>query len=442
MPAVLTANHHGVDFLAQSVQGSLIFSLRKVGGKPATTVPVFACGNIPLDNSTYPRGLLLYHVDRQASNITLPVRLPIFQNRYRRKLVSIVDAFNEEMLKSAEQCLTTMVRNKQLTSLLAATVAIILDVDYRNSMVIKLKSYSQQAVIINNRIWKRCFREPEQAPEMVYIELEKITSLLLQADLNNEDSLVWQIMFNPTLRSEVLVQLDGAKACWDQYTLAKRVQSSMVCKELGASNCGTYYFWAINDAGRRVSLLLTDETSYSPALQGRDDHGKLWTIPFNPKDILDGLAKERLLPSLFVCFLSIAFARGISCFGGYFQAEYLAVMQRGLVRALSESGDYLEFAEQISRVPSDIYLSGMQAVMRNLDDDLLLPAGPVEIIASGGLSWSQLKQVRLLNVRDVHLAGLTETLPDFQTREEHREDWPLLFAEECSQMLRDRIVVI
>ena len=103
LPAVLTANHHGVDFMAQSVQGSLLFSLREVGSKPAKTVPVFACGNVALNNPTYPKGLLLYSADRQAAEFKLPMRLPIFLDRDKRKSVSIVDAFDLKMIAKAQQ---------------------------------------------------------------------------------------------------------------------------------------------------------------------------------------------------------------------------------------------------------------------------------------------------------------------------------------------------
>jgi hypothetical protein len=442
LPAVLTANHHGVDFMAQSVQGSLLFSLREVGSKPAKTVPVFACGNVALNNPTYPRGLLLYNADRQAAEFKLPMRLPIFLDRDKRKSVSIVDAFDLKMIAKAQQRLAMWVRNKQLTPTLAATAAKILNEDYQDSVVIGLKDYSQQAVVLNNRIWKRCFSEPEQAPELVYLELEKITSLLLHVDLNNEDSLVWQVMFNPNLRAEVLSQLDGAKACWDRSKLARRACQNLDNPCALPSGSGTMFFWMVDAAGGRVPLSLMEGTDRVATLQGRDEQGNLWTIPFNPRDILQGLQTGKLLPSLFTCYTTIGFARGISCCGGYFQAGYLAGMQRGLMKVLCKLADCAEFAEHLSQVPSDIYLSGMQMVMRHLDDNLLLPAGPIEMIASGGLSQVQLKRVRSLNVLDTHLAGLMETLPDFQPREDRPDNWCLLLARESSHLLSNRTLVI
>ena len=48
-PQVLTANHHGIDTFAQSTQSNLLFSLRRRSdGSPMRTVPVLACGSVPL----------------------------------------------------------------------------------------------------------------------------------------------------------------------------------------------------------------------------------------------------------------------------------------------------------------------------------------------------------------------------------------------------------
>jgi len=52
----LTANHHGVDFFAQSVQSSLLFALGNAGYDfPRKTVTVFSFGNISFNNLTYPK---------------------------------------------------------------------------------------------------------------------------------------------------------------------------------------------------------------------------------------------------------------------------------------------------------------------------------------------------------------------------------------------------
>lgn len=438
-PAVLTANHHGVDFLAQSIQGSLIFSLRKINNKSAETIPVFACGSIALNNPTYPRGILLYQPETKSNKFSIPVRLPIFPDRYKRKTVSSVESYNSKMIIGIEKRISSMVQQNKISKGLSGVIQAILDEDYQNSSVMKLTTYSQQAVLLNNRIWKRCFQNTEYATEMVYLELEKITSLLLQHDLNNEDNLIWQILFNPKLRTRILKRLDGVKACWNQSKLVSRFDPIDGISETNA-DCGTMFFWGL-DNGCRVPLLLVD-VGHEITLQGRNDRGDLITLPFKPQDILDNLQAGRLLPSLFTCYSTIGFARGVSCCGGYFQAHYLLGIQRGLVSALCELDGYTRIVEQLSLVPSDIYLSGMQTVTRSVDDNALLPVGPIELIANGGLSQRQLEHILSLTLYDIHLAGLIESLPDFQSTEERTENWCLLLANELNLLLKNRVVII
>jgi len=442
LPAVLTAHHHGVDFQAQSVQTSLIFSLRTVGGKPANTVPVFACGNVALNNPTYPRGLLIYHANRSKAEFTLPIKLPIFPDQRKRKSVSIVAAYNAKMLDRTLKNLATLTNTKQISAQLAETITQIIKEDYEEKVILEQESYSQQAVILNNRIWKRCFQKPDHAPDMIFLELEQITNLLLEIDLNNEDSLIWQIMFNPAIRSRVLNQLDGAKACWNRSKMAQRLLTNSNHLNANPSNCGTIFFWGICDSGYRIPLLLTCKTDSEVTLQGRDERGNLYTLPFQPSEIIKELRAGRLLPSLFTCYSTIGFTRGVSCCGGYFQAYYLSVMRDGLIKVFNEIPGHAEIAQRLSLVPSNIYLSGMQAVMRSLDDDLLLPVGPIGIIASGGLSNDHLNKIRSLTLRDLHLASLTDTLPDILPAEDRPDGWCLQLAQASSRLLRDRVVVI
>jgi len=100
-PVVMTANHHGVDFFAQSVQGTLLFSLAKRNGKnQGRVVPVFACGAVPLDTLTYPLGLLLYHGNTEHLD-RIPRKLPVFPNRLRRTMVSVANSLDDRMVEKA-----------------------------------------------------------------------------------------------------------------------------------------------------------------------------------------------------------------------------------------------------------------------------------------------------------------------------------------------------
>jgi hypothetical protein len=205
--------------------------------------------------------------------------------------------------------------------------------------------------------------------------------------------------------------------------------------------CGTLFFWGINNAGRRVPLYLENGQSDQGTLKGLDDRGELYELPYTPQSIADALKENRLLPSLFTSFMVLSFARGVSCVGGYYQCEYLPNMQKKLVHALREHPEYHKFADRIEEVETHSYLSGMQTVMSKIENNALVPSGPVEILAGGGLSENDIEQILELNVRDAHLASLIETIPDVAPLTLHGSDWKKHLAQETFQILSDRIVV-
>jgi hypothetical protein len=440
-PAVLTANHHGVDFFAQSVQSTLLFSLRSIAeGRPATTVPVLACGNIPINNITYPRGALLYDVNKAESKDT-PQRLPIFPDRLKRKMVARVPGFDEAMVRKAENRALRKAQEKAISQKTAEALCDILTQDYCASNVLECDNYSDQAVIVNNRIWRRLFAEPIKPSELIYLELEKVAATLLQADLEDCSSLAYQMVGNPDLRSGLLQELDGARGCWNQKELLRRWEDHSKDQPVPAQACGTFLFYGIDEDGRRVPLTTNRKPENNPVLFGVDDSGRPWEIPLDSKEIIQGIQEGRLMPSLFTCYLVIGLARGITCVGGYYQADYLPVMQHGVVTALKNCSSFEHVGKLVAKAMTSSYLSGMQTVMWESGENGLVPAGPIEIIAGGGLGKSDIEQICSLTLREAHIASLFETLPDVEPEAAKPADWRTPLAQECRLLLRNRTVV-
>ena len=46
--------------------------------------------------------------------------------------------------------------------------------------------------------------------------------------------------------------------------------------------------------------------------------GEVFELAYTPASICEALKENRVLPSLFTCFLTLSFARGMVCPGGYF----------------------------------------------------------------------------------------------------------------------------
>lgn len=441
-PMALTANHHGVDYFSQSVQGTLLFSLLKtMDSSGSSTVPVLSCGNIPMNNLTYPLGMLFYGVGEDLLE-SAPKRAPIFPDRCKRTMVCTAGGFDMAMVERAVKRIEAMSAKREIRPGPAACAREILMSEYADPRVMGLPSYSDQSVVLNHRLWKRLFAQPESAPDVVVLELEKLVAMVLQSDLRNEESLAWRVMFDRELRRHVLTLLDGQRVCWTRKNLDRRM-----CAARGqggdavpASGCGTLFFWGIDSSGRKVPLTLERDSQSGDRLRGVDDRGEIREFPFTPEGLAEGLLGGRLIPSLFTCYLAVSLARGVVCLGGYYQAEYLPAIQHAIVSGLNAMSRYRSMAEFVGGVTTDGYLSGMQTVMTEVGDGRLAPAGLLEIMAGGGLTGRDVHRIGALTVREAHLASLSETLPDIGDGGIDIPLWKSRVASDCHVLLAGRIV--
>ena len=438
-PVVVTTNHHGVDYFSQSVQGSILVALERIGkGLQPGLVFVFSCGNIPLNASSYPRGLLLYRVPSGKGIGNIPTRVSIFPDRLKRCVVASAPPITEPMIAKAKAVLRKMALQGELSEPLVDTALEILDHDYGATVAAELATYSDQSVIINHRIFRRLFKHLSPAPQLIYLELEQIAGALLQSDLSHPGALIRHILFNPEIRRAITAQLDEERGCWHCSRLENilREDSGAYLKRQAKAGSGTMFFWGIDDFRRRVPLYLAE----GKMLVGRNDRGALWQLPFTPEAITEGLRQQRLLPSLFTCFVTVSFARGLVCIGGYFQGRYLARMQEAVVTALKEDSVNREICELVANVRTCSYLDSMLAYMVKVEDRFLVPAGPMEILSAGGIGEQEMGQMLALSVREAHLAGLFETVPDAILPENRTAGWKKQIAKDLFQLLAERVV--
>ncbi len=436
-PVVLTANHHGVDYFAQSVQGTLLFSRRKLpDGSPARTVPVLACGNIPLDNITYPRGALLY--GSPAENKGLLTRVPLFSNKVRRQPVARVQGVEYSMLQQALKKLTKQQQKSEVYPVSADTLKELLQ-EYAAVDVLQKDNYSDQAVLLNDRIWQRLFAADVVKPQLIYLELEKIAEKLLVIDLKNPHSLVSSLLFDEQLRTSLITKLDTVSCCWNSSELQQRWDTRNSSVEKVVTGCGTFMFWAVDDKGRRIPLaVVAGDDGYW--LRGCDDNGNLKEVFLTAQSLLLELQEGRIMPSVFTCFLVISLARGVTCAGGYYQAEYLSLMQQGVCEVLASRSTTRAIAKRVAAVNTESYMSGMQLVMSD-NGSGLIPAGPVEIISGGALNCEEIQSITRLTLADAHRASLAETMPDALHDLLPEGDWQKVLAAENNRLLNEKVVI-
>lgn len=438
-PVALTANHHGVDYFAQSVQGSLIFALLQrdqAGGRK--TALVLSCGNIPLDNITYPQGALIYAVGDGAVD-RAPRKMPIFSNKLRRWAVCVAPGYPPEMIERAAAAAASLEKEGAIPPEVGQVLRELLEEEYGDPAIAGLSDYSRQATMLNHRIWRRLHVRPQGVPRLICLELEKVAARLIRLDIRDPRRLVPRALFDPPMRSRLLEALNGRRACWHNGPASEgegiRPMEPVLLRR------GTHFFWGVSEDGRRFPLCVASRQGGGEVLTGVDTKGRRVEYPFDAESVDDLIRQHRLIPSVFTCFLAISLARGVACLGGYYQAEYLPRMQAGLIRALSAVPADREMAEAVAAVPTERYLSGMQTVMIAREGGLLLPAGPLEMLARQGLTDLDAERMLALTVGDAHQASLFETIPDIAPGEAAAAAWKHRMARQAFDALRERVVV-
>ena len=418
--ALPTANHHGVDFFAQSVQENLMLALQKPPAQSTGAMPILAFSNVALGNLTYPRGLLIYDPAVIARE-DRPLRCPLFPASERRRPVATAPALTIGQINGA----IAQLRRQRIDPRLAKTAIGLLADLYLDPALLAHPDYLHQAAHLNRKIWKRLFTDPPLAPELVFLAAESVTTRLLSEDLRAPESLAYRCFFDPPLRRALINALEGIPGCW---------------KGSGSNpaNTGSVLFWGLDRKGRLIGLDLIEDLHNGARLESRNGT-ETFALPLDPAAVYEMLAAGRLLPTLYTCFLEIALARRVVCLGGYYQISYLPQMQAATAAALDAVGDH-DTARKVAAVATDRYFSGMLAIMLRRGQ-ALFPAGPVEIIACGGLSGADLDRMANLKVGQAHLAGLFDTLADAVPPDRRPLHWATALAQACGDFLHGAVTV-
>lgn len=416
-PIVPTSNHFGIETVAESVQSTVLYALRPRRPSGHRPVAVFGFGSVSMNNWSYPMGLRLYDPIRTPHEglVKLPQRLSIFPGRVKQQSVCATEPFTESMVLHSQSRLARMTRDADITPPVAHFTETVLESVFHSARVLRQDSYAAQSPLVNAMLWQAMFSE-DSLGTLVQLQVERICARLLADDLFEAGSLIGRLFFDPAVRRTLLVALDGQRACWRLAELAAATDPH------GATaGAGTLFFWGLTAGGRRLPLALTHESGTLSL--GGHQHGVRYSVPFRPAELADALAGGRIIPSLFTCFAVLALARGLTCVGGYYQAEYLPVMQAAVVDALAVDPAASGAAEAVGLVPTTVCLAGLQGLVRRLDEGQVVPAGPVELAGLGGVSRQALDDFVQMPVRAACLVAFTELFPELFPEAELPSDW-------------------
>ncbi len=419
-PVIITANHHGPDFIGLTRQGVAVFSLAMHEGQD---VLVTACGAVPQNNVTYPRGIPLARTlteqDMDGAIRTIPLRINIMPDSQREALVSASKPMTREMIegdgkknRGAVGQVDKLQAEGKIGDEEAHALQTLLREDYLPVVSMQNLTLAVQFTLINDRLWQREFDSDlqKQIPSLAYLELESITGGLLEKDLANPNSLAYKIFFDPQLRNRIIQTLDGVDSCWNTTKLNRLSSSTIDTAERISTmgGAGTIFFTGIDAKGRRVPLNLVEEKGAGERrlqgqlkLKGVDKSGNFMEVDFTPDSLQKALAKRRIVPSVFTDFVEIL-SRGLRAHGGFNQGNYYPQIKAGIVQALQATGRS-DWADVIDTVPTDNLTAGLMFGVAHYENGLK-PLGGVELVAQP-LTVEDYKKMGQLIVREAFLFG-------------------------------------
>lgn len=430
--AILTANHHGPEWLDITINGNLVFALAQILNQENGVVPIFAFGGVPLNNRTWGMGMII------GEN-----KLKLHPDVRQQVLVTHAPALTRQDIINGLAKIESM---DLPTSLKNAAWNILADI-FLTDDVLSQPNFSSQSTVINHRLWPWLFSEElrPNIPELTCLQMETIViNLLLNFDLRNESSLMHQIFFDPILREILLKELEGKYGCWDQQQInllhdAYLQRNDDQAKELEKGS-GTTFFWGVDEKGKRYPFVVIEDEN-RVLLRGVTKRGREVIIPFKPENIDTELQNKRITPSLFTDF-AVLFERLAKCYGGFMQIDYLTSMKDGLVSALKKA-DYHPTAEKISNISTNNYSTGMTVILvEGSEGEIIRPAGTVDIIAGGGLDLKTLDKIGGNSVKELNLLGLPSMYQVVYRPEERKTELLNITLSVISELLGENLVRI
>jgi hypothetical protein len=327
-PLVSTADHAGIMQYPILFNSNLLLSgMMKQFGQPYHVV--LASGRIPLGNASYPRGFIF------SSK-----KFNFFGDTKTKIPVSLLD---EGLNISENFRLLGLLTNGKAYSECSYNQKKYLDCIFLNELFRDTRKlfglpFVEQLPYINEQLWNLFFSKETRSgiPKLVYLNIEEIVRQLVVADLADENSLLYRLLFEQGVRRIYLHEFSNLYGCWSNYS-------------------GTHFFWGVGPKLTLHPLRLNHSQTHLVALHSS---GQDRSIPLQPDAIIEAVLSRRIIPSIFTEMFLLAFVEGYTLLGGFNQVDYLAWMRVQHERCLLRLGEW-PLAARFARTPTDGLICGL-----------------------------------------------------------------------------------
>ncbi len=306
---VSTADHHGMICHPFFLSGNLIAATQA----PALeNLLVFSCGNVSLNNSSFPKGLIFHSDSKNHKDIQ---QLSFFPASENQRPVLGVHAYTVKDIAHLKKNLWSMVKSKAVRTEVAEKIIEIIDGIYIQPNILEASNFAQQVSLTNMSLWQKFFTSSQSAPRLVYIDQESIVSDLLLSHHLFSETMISRIIFDETVVSIFSKHFDGIRGGFSK-------------KE----KKGSYLFWGLPEGSKCRQQLWLEGCELVSA-------DGAFRMPLQAEAIAEKLESGELVPSMLLTFLVLAFYYGLKCLGGFLQPSNLTAMKHAYCQTLLEIGN-------------------------------------------------------------------------------------------------------
>lgn len=356
LPLVSTADHHGPIVHPFWVAANIVTGLRylEMEDPDIHYLPVFSFAGVSLNNHTYPRGILFHGEEHCSKDM---VKLSLFGDKEKMSTVYNTRPYTKEDVERALALLDKKVRDGEVTAEIGQGVRSMMEEVFLDPAVLAIPDYSAQITWLNYKLWPKLFHPvTEKTPDLIYLEIETLVrEVLLQKHLNDPESLLYKVLFDPTYLPLVLKYFNNIPGA---FSLEK--------------GWGTYMFWALDEKNHRVRLSYKDGRIVS----------EFGTCDFalEPNEIRKALEEKKIFPSMILCYLTVALYYGMKCLGGFCQVSDLTKTKEAWQAFMRELGN-IEEAEALEPVQTrELGGDGMVLAYLENEEGHLTPATGIDLI--------------------------------------------------------------
>ncbi|SFG75007.1 hypothetical protein [Oribacterium sp. WCC10] len=390
---LFTANHLGGLYSAQSFQGDLCYMrLLKMLDRNIPCVPMLSFGLVPLNSSTFARGLITYTKTSEAEHF------PIFPKSPTNAAASLTESYTAEMARRTRDKAINEVRS----FLVRKQVRELMDKVYLRKDVLSKKRYPDQILFLGEGIYKQI--SPMTGVNSFYhMEAETVFAKLFLNEFQKKDGLLRQIMCD----SKFIQILN------DTEDTEGRAFSSLLF--LGCAN-------------KRCFNINLFPDGY---LRGKDVKGNTVEIHVDEESLKEAFTSMHILPHVYLSWLMSGFFRGFSWYGGILQSQYLQVWHKKTCEMFRLAGLKKESVKRENYDCSG-YLSGPIYMLFDTGDGAV-NAGPLECMAKKPAPEVLERLFTETKIKDAHEMGMFEFYNDLLLPNEKKERWYETISYYCKQ---------